>query len=349
MARPPFGSSTPNPPMPPAGARPPGPPAIRPLGGQGAPGGNERRTLVVGRGISLQGLVQDAERLVVEGTVEAQMIHAMELAVSPGGVFKGEIEVRGCGNRRHGGWHGHRQGQPDRSRQRRRAGTARCRRLQVEDGGQITGRIEMINEPVRHAAPRPAEPAGRRSLLLFLSKEGQGLCPWTPLGTRPQTPFVLAAPPTGSPWKWGLGTSPQRGSRGQKPLGLAALRKQTRRLEWQHRLHPGCREPPHIQALMHREQPLAVQRRLDHRAGVGRAHPSGSHAHAPTGRDRHGCGGPGARPFGATPPAVAARNPRRCRRAGSAGRRRTPRRCAAGHYRAPTWPPPRARVTSPSR
>jgi cytoskeletal protein CcmA (bactofilin family) len=30
-------------------------------------------------------------------------------------------------------------------------GTARCRRLQVEDGGQITGRIEMLNEPT---APR---------------------------------------------------------------------------------------------------------------------------------------------------------------------------------------------------
>ena len=27
-------------------------------------------------------------------------------------------------------------------------GTARCRRLQVEDGGQITGRIEMLTEGV---------------------------------------------------------------------------------------------------------------------------------------------------------------------------------------------------------
>ena len=38
---------------------------------------SERRTLVVGRGISVQGTVQDAERLVVEGTVEAswKLIH----------------------------------------------------------------------------------------------------------------------------------------------------------------------------------------------------------------------------------------------------------------------------------
>ena len=101
----------------------------------------ERRTLVVGRGISLQGVVQDAERLVVEGTVEATMISATELSIAQGGVFKGEVEVeeaeiagtidgtltarhtlivRGTG---------------------RVLGTARCKRLQVEDGGQITGRI----------------------------------------------------------------------------------------------------------------------------------------------------------------------------------------------------------------
>ena len=119
---------------------------------------SDRRTLVVGRGISVQGVVQDAERLVVEGTVEATMIHATELSIAPGGVFKGEIEVedaeiagtidgtltvrgsliiRGTG---------------------RVLGTARCRRLQVEDGGQITGRMEMITDqpqsdlPVRQTA-----------------------------------------------------------------------------------------------------------------------------------------------------------------------------------------------------
>jgi len=35
-------------------------------------------------------------------------------------------------------------------------GTARCRRLQVEDGGQITGRIEMISDqPQSDLPPRP--------------------------------------------------------------------------------------------------------------------------------------------------------------------------------------------------
>ena len=113
-------------------------------GARPRPQPSDRRTLVVGRGISVQGVVQDAERLVVEGTVEATMIHATELSVSPGGVFKGEVEVEDAdiagtidgtltarGNlivRATG----------------RVLGTARCRRLQVEDGGQITGRMEML-------------------------------------------------------------------------------------------------------------------------------------------------------------------------------------------------------------
>jgi cytoskeletal protein CcmA (bactofilin family) len=117
----------------------------------------ERRTLVVGRGISVQGTVQDAERLVVEGTVEASMIHATELSIAPGGVFKGEVEVEdaevagtidGTLTVR-GGLVVRASG--------RVLGTARCRRLQVEDGGQITGRIEMISDqPKSDIPPRPA-------------------------------------------------------------------------------------------------------------------------------------------------------------------------------------------------
>jgi cytoskeletal protein CcmA (bactofilin family) len=120
----------------------------------------ERRTLVVGRGISVQGTVQDAERLVVEGTVEASMIHATELAIALGGMFRGEVEVEDAEI----------SGTLDGTLTARgnlvvRAsgkvlGTARCRRLQVEDGGQITGRIEMITEPGRAGeAPRSEEAA----------------------------------------------------------------------------------------------------------------------------------------------------------------------------------------------
>ncbi len=117
----------------------------------------ERRTLVVGRGISVQGTVQDAERLVVEGTVEASMIHATELAISQGGMFKGEVEVEDAeiagtmngtltvrGNlvvRASG----------------RLMGTARCRRLQVEDGGQISGQMEMLTGEAKPDVPMLSE------------------------------------------------------------------------------------------------------------------------------------------------------------------------------------------------
>jgi cytoskeletal protein CcmA (bactofilin family) len=94
----------------------------------------------------------------VEGTVEATMIHATELAIAPGGIFKGEVEVEdaeiagtidgtltvraGLVVRASG----------------RVLGTARCRRLQVEDGGQITGRIEMLTDQARTDTPRATEP-----------------------------------------------------------------------------------------------------------------------------------------------------------------------------------------------
>ncbi len=121
----------------------------------------ERRTLVVGRGISLQGNVQDAERLVVEGTIEATMINAAELVVANGGMFKGEVQVDDAEVA----------GTFDGTLTVRNTlvvrasgkllGTARCRRLQVEDGGQITGRIEMLTADTAAipAANTPTNPA----------------------------------------------------------------------------------------------------------------------------------------------------------------------------------------------
>jgi cytoskeletal protein CcmA (bactofilin family) len=119
----------------------------------------DRRTLVVGRGISVQGVVQDAERLVVEGTVESTMIHAAELVVAQGGVFRGEVEVEDAeiGGTVDGTLTA--RGSLVLRATGKLLGTARCRRLQVEDGGQITGRVEMILENGEAAAPRPAETA----------------------------------------------------------------------------------------------------------------------------------------------------------------------------------------------
>ena len=151
MARPPFTTAPAPQAAPSAGPRPGLPPARLAIRDP-----SERRTLVVGRGISVQGTVQDAERLVVEGTVEASMIHATELAISPGGVFKGEIEVEdaeiagtidGTLTVR-GGLVVRATGKV--------LGTAHCRRLQVEDGGQITGRIEMLTDQPRSEPGHPA-------------------------------------------------------------------------------------------------------------------------------------------------------------------------------------------------
>ena len=170
MARSPFSTTPPTPPQAPTPTTIPTaprattpPPGMAPAGGLGRPPmpeTAERRTLVVGRGISVQGTVQDAERLVVEGTVEASMIHAAELSINQGGVFKGEGEVEDATSA----------GTIDGTLTARGSlivrasgrvlGTARCRRLQVEDGGQITGRIEMLTDaPRAEPAPAPVRPA----------------------------------------------------------------------------------------------------------------------------------------------------------------------------------------------
>jgi cytoskeletal protein CcmA (bactofilin family) len=79
--------------------------------------------------------------------VEAAMINGLaELSIAHGGVFKGEVEVDEAEVA----------GTIDGTLTARNAliiratgrvlGVARCRRLQVEDGGQMTGRIEMLSD-----------------------------------------------------------------------------------------------------------------------------------------------------------------------------------------------------------
>ena len=119
------------------------------------PAGPDRRTLVVGRGISLQGTVADAERLVVEGTVESQMIQATELSISQTGVFKGEVQVEDAEIA--GTFDGTltARGQLVIRGTGRVVGVARCRRLMVEDGGQISGRMEMLGDTQVPPGPAP--------------------------------------------------------------------------------------------------------------------------------------------------------------------------------------------------
>lgn len=151
MSRSPLSTSAPSPSSSPMVARPIS--AARPAEQEDA----DRRTLVVGRGISVHGTVTDCERLVVQGTVEASMIQATEIEVAIGGMFKGGVEVEdaviagtidGTVTAR-GGLLVKSTGKV--------VGTAHCRRLQVEDGGQITGQIQMMTG--NPASDMPARPA----------------------------------------------------------------------------------------------------------------------------------------------------------------------------------------------
>ncbi|HEY4253765.1 MAG TPA: polymer-forming cytoskeletal protein [Roseomonas sp.] len=145
-------------PMPPARPGAPGAPLAPAV--SRAPGGvdaNERRTLVVGKGISLQGTVTDAERLVVEGTVESQMIQAQQLFVSHAGVFKGEVQVEEAEIA--GTFDGTitANGSLTIRATGKVLGVARTKRLSVEEGGQLSGRMEMLGDNTSSA--RPAYPA----------------------------------------------------------------------------------------------------------------------------------------------------------------------------------------------
>ncbi len=118
---------------------------------------NERRVLVIAKGITITGTISDAERVVVEGTLESVLVRAAEFSVSLGGVFKGEAEVDEAEVA------GTVEGTVTaRASLQVRApgkiiGTARCRRLQVEDGGQIAGMVEMLTDaPAPEAAVAPA-------------------------------------------------------------------------------------------------------------------------------------------------------------------------------------------------
>jgi cytoskeletal protein CcmA (bactofilin family) len=122
---------------------------------------SERRTLVVGKGISLQGTVTDAERLVIEGTMESQLLQAQELVITHSGVFKGEVQVEDAEVA--GTFDGtlNASGSLTILATGRVIGTARARRLAVEDGGQLSGKMEMISDtPGAMPAARPAPAPG---------------------------------------------------------------------------------------------------------------------------------------------------------------------------------------------
>jgi cytoskeletal protein CcmA (bactofilin family) len=136
-------------------ARPTTPTAGRPTGRAEA---GEKRVLQLGKGISIQGSVTEAERIVIEGTMESQLLQCQELAISHSGVFKGEVQVEDADIA--GVFDGTltATGSLTIRATGRVLGVARSRRLSVEDGGQLTGRMEMISETSASPATPVAPP-----------------------------------------------------------------------------------------------------------------------------------------------------------------------------------------------
>jgi len=142
-------ASTPLPPRTPEPTRPPGE-APRPAetGARPVPPPAPRRNdadlrrLIVGREISLSGEITSCDRLIVEGSVEANLQNCREVEIAETGHFKGsasvdEVEVRGRfeGNL------------TVRNRLMiyatgRVSGTVRYGQLEIECGGQISGEIQ---------------------------------------------------------------------------------------------------------------------------------------------------------------------------------------------------------------
>jgi cytoskeletal protein CcmA (bactofilin family) len=134
---------------PPEPVRPPEPPPRRapePLGQRRNDA--DLRKLIVGREISLSGEITSCDKLIVEGSVEANLQNCHEVEISESGLFKGtasidEAEVRG-------------RFEGELSVRKRLfiratgkvSGSIRYGQLEVEAGGQISGDIQAQGDDV---------------------------------------------------------------------------------------------------------------------------------------------------------------------------------------------------------
>lgn len=108
------------------------------------PADSEGKKLIVGRDISLNGAITACDRLVVEGTVEANLSDAGAIEIAETGLFKGNAEVDEAeiAGRFEGGL-------MVRKRLTIRAtgrvhGTVRYASIVIEAGGEVDGTVEVI-------------------------------------------------------------------------------------------------------------------------------------------------------------------------------------------------------------
>jgi cytoskeletal protein CcmA (bactofilin family) len=177
----------------PAPARPPVPAAARPLNAEAAKPlaeaskpvqseaprtptpptpvkrDSETRKLIVGREISLSGEITACDRLVVEGSVEANLANCRDIDIAESGLFKGsasidDAEVRG----RFEGTLNVRRRLLIRA-SGRVIGTVRYGQIEIECGGQISGDIQA--QPLNEAGEAPHAPS--RPTIVSLSDEAK--------------------------------------------------------------------------------------------------------------------------------------------------------------------------------
>jgi cytoskeletal protein CcmA (bactofilin family) len=114
---------------------------------------SEHRKLIVGREIALSGEISSCDRLVVEGSVQANLANCHDIDIAESGLFKGsasidEAEIRG-------------RFEGDLTVRNRLfirstgqvVGTVRYGQLEVECGGRISGDVQVGAEPKPAAAP----------------------------------------------------------------------------------------------------------------------------------------------------------------------------------------------------
>jgi cytoskeletal protein CcmA (bactofilin family) len=118
------------------------------------PNESEHRKLTVGREIALSGEITSCDRLVVEGSVEANLANCRDVDIAETGLFKGsasidEAEIRG----RFEGTLTVRKRLLIRSTGKV-VGTVRYAQIEIEAGGQLSGDIQVLasNEPTVAAA-----------------------------------------------------------------------------------------------------------------------------------------------------------------------------------------------------
>jgi cytoskeletal protein CcmA (bactofilin family) len=129
----------------------------------------ETRKLIVGREISLSGEITACDRLVVEGSVEANLANCRDIDIAETGLFKGsasidDAEIRG----RFEGTLNVRRRLLIRATGRV-IGTVRYGQIEIECGGQISGEIQA--QPMSDAGEAPL--TAPRPTILSLAEEAK--------------------------------------------------------------------------------------------------------------------------------------------------------------------------------